>query len=619
MESHGIAGSYAITGTPANLLKPGSYAIIGLPGSYALTGIVTSLEWGREVLAIAGAYALSGTDTSLEKGREIVADIGSYALTGNVTSLEWGREVLALAGAYNLTGTVASLERGLEVLAVAGSYALTGQPISLERGFEVLAVAGTYSLSGLPANLLRVGAKAIIGLPGSYTLSGAAATLDYGAAVAVPPVYRSSAGTSYASRASTTIPAPAGVADRDILLCGFFIATSTGIPPDDIVAPAGWTQIDVETEVHDPFNFNADFYVFWKRASGEPADYTFTHQTAFTQGAIAAYSGCTPYEDPIDAWSKSSANFGSTATYAGVTTTTDKDKLVLVAHNWDGTGTLTPPSGETERFDSTVYISDEDILVAGATGNRTQSLTSDNPWAGFLVALITQPAGPVAFNLAAAAGAYALTGSEAKLRTRYVIGETGTYNIVGAEALIGHGLHVAAGSYALTGSAATLMKLGVGDRLLPAGAGSYTLTGSPATLIWSGEEVPVIPSGQADGDIVRRRTQKRRARIFYIVSETAKKIVERPGPLRKKRKKLAKAIVEEVLEEAGGLLAPDRLALEQAIRRQLEALPLTELHTEGWSELQDRLMQVIADAEEIAQQLRAEQEEEDDLLLLLAS
>ena len=181
-----VSGSYSLTGTPANLLRVGAKAIIGLPGSYTLTGPDAGLvkATNRVVAAVSGSYSLTGTIASLELGREALALAGSYALSGTTVSLEYGREVLALPASYALTGQTASLERGYEAAAVSGSYALTGQSTAFARTWKASAVAGSYALTGLPVNLLKPGAYAIIGLPGSYTLSGSAVTLSKTTAIA---------------------------------------------------------------------------------------------------------------------------------------------------------------------------------------------------------------------------------------------------------------------------------------------------------------------------------------------------------------------------------------------------------------------------------------------------
>ena len=229
------AGSYALAGTDATLTKGAAvihYTLPAAAGSYALSGATAGLYRGREVLAVAGAYAVSGATASLEVGREVAADPGSYALSGATVSLELGKEVLALAGSYAITGTIAtlrhgwkiaadgssyaltgtatSLERGREVDAVAGSYAITGTAAAFARTWKTVAIAGSYSITGTPANLLRVGARAIIGLPGSYALSGAAVSLEYGREVAAGAGSYALTGTATSLERGREVDAVAG-------------------------------------------------------------------------------------------------------------------------------------------------------------------------------------------------------------------------------------------------------------------------------------------------------------------------------------------------------------------------------------------------------------------------
>ena len=171
-----------------------------------------------------------------------------------------------------------------------------------------------------------------------------------------------------------------------------------------------------------------------------------------------------------------------------------------------------------------------------------------------------------------------------------------------------------------TGSVGTVVVIASQVINIPVSGVEATGLIGTVTIITEGEVIIPPGSGQRDGDGGRAGARKRRRpKIFTIIVQEAKKLVERPMPLRKKRKKLAKIIAEEVLPEVGGLLASDQLLLELMIRRQLEKIPLGQLHTAAWPQLQEMLMQVITDAEQTAQRLRIEAEDEDDLLLLLTS
>ncbi|CDM57664.1 putative mannose-sensitive agglutinin [Rhizobium favelukesii] len=202
--------------------------------------------------------------------------------------------------------------------------------------------------------------------------------------------FRSISSTTYASRANTAVTAPAGIVNGDILIAIIFLGQSGGTAPTAPTAPSGFTQIGTGTSVTESGNsFSALFGVYWKRAASESGSYTFTHSTASSQAAIAVYSGALSSGSPVDVLSQNSGTLspGTTATATGVTTTAANDLVIYAGHNWDATGTLSPPTGMTERVDSLVYIADVAQPSAGASGNKTQTLASNNPWAAFLVAI----------------------------------------------------------------------------------------------------------------------------------------------------------------------------------------------------------------------------------------
>jgi hypothetical protein len=285
-------------------------------------------------------------------------------------------------------------------------------------------------------------------------------------------VFRSSASTSYVSNVTTTVLAkPVGTVDGDVMIAGIM----TGYPdPTQLysVPPAGWTVIGTPATVTDVGSFDGSFSLFWKRASAEGESYSFTHGGAgvSSQGVIASYSGCHTSGSPIEAFSQNSANTGATATGAGIAPSSSNTKLLYIGNNWDGTKTLAPPTGMTERFDDIAYLADEDRFTSGATGDRTQTLASSGaPWQAYMVAL--KPSGPVS--------------------TYTVTAVPGSYRITGTTVTTGRGLLATVGSYVMTGSAATLLhRNGKG---LFAAAGSYRITGRPATMAIGAVVVP--PSG----------------------------------------------------------------------------------------------------------------------------
>jgi hypothetical protein len=201
--------------------------------------------------------------------------------------------------------------------------------------------------------------------------------------------FRSIANTTYTSRSSTIVNKPAGTVAGDILIAIIAgVASGSGLVA--ITPPADWTQIGTATERGPYSGFYARFYAFWKRAgSSEPTDYTFAQSnTHNTQGVISAYSGGAAAGDPIDAFSSNSGT-GSATTATGISTTTPGGMLIFAAHDWQASGTLTPPAGMMERLDSLIYLADQTVS-AGATGNRTMTngnVGGSDPWAAALIGI----------------------------------------------------------------------------------------------------------------------------------------------------------------------------------------------------------------------------------------
>lgn len=199
--------------------------------------------------------------------------------------------------------------------------------------------------------------------------------------------FRSVSSTTYTSRTNTTVAAPAGLANNDILVLHIFVGASGTAPT--VTPPSGFTAVTGSPKAISDGGFAANVYVFWKRASGESGSYTATHSAGSSQASLRAYSGCATSGSPIDASSANSGT-GQITTATGITTTVADTMLLYAANNWEGSGT-TPPSGFTERFDSIINDSDKAQASAGATGNVVQNpngnINSSEPWTAFLIAL----------------------------------------------------------------------------------------------------------------------------------------------------------------------------------------------------------------------------------------
>ena len=191
--------------------------------------------------------------------------------------------------------------------------------------------------------------------------------------------FRSLTSTGYlAGVMSTVLTPPAGLANGDILVATL-IAARGSLPIYATTPAAGFVEFGTPPAVNDG-GLYAETRLYWKRAASESGSYTFSHAGPISaQGLMQAYSGCKASGTPLGATSNNSGT-GSAASGTSITTTAANSFLLYQAHDWEGSGTLTPPTGMTERFDSLLYSSDQLIAVAGATGTRSQ--TNANGGAG---------------------------------------------------------------------------------------------------------------------------------------------------------------------------------------------------------------------------------------------
>jgi hypothetical protein len=207
------------------------------------------------------------------------------------------------------------------------------------------------------------------------------------------------------SRANSTITAPSGIANGDILLAVLSVGDGTALPSLAVTGPAGWTEISGSPLAQaraDPYTVSLRAY--WKIASSESGSYAFTHTSADTVGYIVALTGghgTTPLSPtPTNNVSDQAAN-GQTTTYTGLTTPADGSYLLAAETIWDAAGT-TAIAGTTPTFTNRVrsggtYMSDGVLTTAGATGNKTR--TNGNvgvglPWLAYLICV--QPAASAA-------------------------------------------------------------------------------------------------------------------------------------------------------------------------------------------------------------------------------
>jgi hypothetical protein len=259
-------------------------------------------------------------------------------------------------------------------------------------------------------------------------------------------------------------------------------------------------------DVSDNSSFNLEFRSYIKVAASESGNYTWTHSSASSQGALRCYRGVNT-TTPQDATATQNTATNETRTATGLTTATNAAWIEFAGFDWaDNSNNLSPPSGMTERLDVTlVYAATQEITVAGATGNKSHTCNTGpgtgRPNGARLVAL--RPAGGSTYTIDAATASYAITGTAVStLLGRRVDAATASYAVTGTTAGTYYGRKVAAdtASYTISGTAVTFPKTWILDaatgsyaisgtaasgllgRLVDAATGSYALTGSDVTL-----------------------------------------------------------------------------------------------------------------------------------------
>lgn len=219
---------------------------------------------------------------------------------------------------------------------------------------------------------------------------------------------RSSATLAFGSgRTTSTLTAPAGIANGDVLLAilsvGAGVSSAVAVTP-----PAGWTAA-----AGSPFfrvgagPYTISVQIFTKTAASESGSYAFTHASAGTEGIVYALSGAnttTPISPAVttDTDDFPGINNGQTTDYVGLTTPVDGCLIVAAEAMWDDTTGMTALSGSTptftQRFAGTIfYVCDGVLATAGATGAKSHTNGNNSvsgPWVSTLVSVQAVTAGP---------------------------------------------------------------------------------------------------------------------------------------------------------------------------------------------------------------------------------
>ena len=196
---------------------------------------------------------------------------------------------------------------------------------------------------------------------------------DRAAAGALPPPQFESSSQSVVTSATgngITIDKPTGTIDGDLL-----IAAIVHSPSGNIVAPSGWTEFNSGG----CDNFECSLAVWYKVASGEPADYTFTRGGARgankTAGGILRYSGADP-ANPIGVSDAATGN-SINPEAPSISTTVDNTTILRIAAIGDGNFASDPlPTGHAFLFDVIEAPGSTPSLAAAGTTKATPGSTS---------------------------------------------------------------------------------------------------------------------------------------------------------------------------------------------------------------------------------------------------
>lgn len=216
--------------------------------------------------------------------------------------------------------------------------------------------------------------------------------------------YRSHTSIAAGTRTTTTLTAPTGLANNDILLC-IFLAVAN--PSPAITIPSGFAEVTGSPATFSkPADVEFKLRAYWKRAASESGSYAFTHTSCGTEALLYAISGAdaTPINpNPSVTVGDGSDGQGNIAKANGITTANNNSFVVFAASAYDAVGPASPPSGTTptftERYDpgGVLYVADGVMATAGATGNKqiTTPNGNFNPWGTLLIAIESDTGGGV--------------------------------------------------------------------------------------------------------------------------------------------------------------------------------------------------------------------------------
>ena len=182
---------------------------------------------------------------------------------------------------------------------------------------------------------------------------------------------------------SLTINKPAGTITGDVMVASIAVTPGTvGITP-----PSGWTIVQDIVQVQAATSHLTTFYKI--ATAGEPASYTwnFSANHSGVVGGIASFSGVDT-SSPIVSSASLIENANNTVNHTAPSITASADDMLITVHEYQSSGTWTPPSGMTEVVDgysepspgaNGISLEMNYLLLgsAGATGTKVATASNN--------------------------------------------------------------------------------------------------------------------------------------------------------------------------------------------------------------------------------------------------
>jgi MSHA biogenesis protein MshQ len=280
---------------------------------------------------------------------------------------------------YSNAGDV---DTGTQNIAVANSMLVLATFVADNRN---VAQDGTFTqlydnddASGADAGFsLNYRIETTTGTKGSFLnmdLSGTGSYPNHGVLFAVRPTPGGGAGL--------TINKPAGTTTGDVMVASIAVTPST----IGIIPPSDWTIVQDTLQTQDASSHLTTYY---KIATGsEPASYAWNFSTshAGAVGGIATFSGVDT-TNPIVSSASLVENGNTAVDHTAPSITASSDDMLVTVHEYQSSGTWTPPTGMTEAVDK---------YSGAATGATGVSLEMNY--------LLLNAAGPTGDKIATASG-----------------------------------------------------------------------------------------------------------------------------------------------------------------------------------------------------------------------